>query len=152
MSAVDTPFHAECWLVAGAIGVYVAGITLFARRESEQSNPLHLAAAMLVMMLGIALLALLPHWPDRLIRLLRLQPWRWYTFAGIWALWMAWRCQRAILNPTPARVKMVVAQMILSLIMLDAMVCYAARGGLCAAMILLFLVPAVVLGRWFRTT
>ena len=38
MSAVDAPLHAEHWLVAGAIGVYVAGITLFARKESERSS------------------------------------------------------------------------------------------------------------------
>jgi hypothetical protein len=152
MSAVDAPFHAEIWLVAGAIGVYVAGITLFARKESEQSSPLHLTVAMLVMMLGIAMLALLPHWPHRLVRLLQVQPWRWYLLTGAWGLWMAWRCQRAIFTPTAARVKMVVAQSILSLVMLDALACYATRGIVWAALILLFLVPAVFLGRWIQTT
>ena len=67
MSAIDAPFHAEHWLVAGAIGVYVAGITLFARNETERSSRLQLAAATAVMLLGIAMLAWLPQWSDRLV-------------------------------------------------------------------------------------
>jgi predicted exporter len=36
--------------------------------------------------------------------------------------------------------------------MLDAVACYAARGLPCAAMILLFLLPAIFLGKWIETT
>jgi 4-hydroxybenzoate polyprenyltransferase len=152
MSAAAGPWHAENWLVAGAIGVYVAGITLFARREAEQSSPMQLGAATVVMLVGVGMLAFLPHWPDRLVRLLQVQPWRWYMLVGAWGLWMAWRCQRAVLTPTAARVRMVVAQAILSLIMLDALACYATRGLFWATMILLLLVPAVFLGRWIKMT
>ena len=44
MSAVDAPLGAEHWLVAGGIGVYVAGVTWFARTEAEQSSRLQLVA------------------------------------------------------------------------------------------------------------
>jgi len=152
MSAVDAPLHAEHWLVAGAIGVYVAGITWFARKESERSSRLQLAAATLVMMLGIAMLGWLPHWSDRLVPLLQLQPQRWYILTGASGLLIGWRCLRAIITPIPARVRMAVAHSVLSLIMLDAVACYATRGVLCATMILLLLVPAVFLGRWIETT
>ncbi len=152
MSAVNAPFHAEHWLVAGAIGVYVAGITLFARKESDESSRLQLTVATLVMMLGVAMLAWLPRWPDRVVLLLQLQPWRWYLLTAVWGLWIGWRCLRAILMPTAARVRMVVAHSIFSLIMLDALACYATRGIFWSVMILLFLVPAVFLGRWIETT
>ena len=39
MSALDAPLHAEHWLVAGGIGVYVAGVTWFARREVGRKRP-----------------------------------------------------------------------------------------------------------------
>ena len=67
MSVVDAQFHAEHWLVAGAIGVYVAGVTLFARKESEQSSSPQLSLATLVIVLGIAMLGWLPRWSNRLI-------------------------------------------------------------------------------------
>ena len=47
---------------------------------------------------------------------------------------------------------MAVAHSILSIVMLDAVACYATRGLFWASMILLFLVPAVFLGRWIETT
>ena len=39
MSAADAPLRAEHWLVAGGIGVYVAGVTWFARNESRRERP-----------------------------------------------------------------------------------------------------------------
>ena len=161
MSVIDAPFHAEHWLVAGAIGVYVAGVTLFARNESQRSSRMQLAAATLVVALGIAMLAWLPHWSDRLIPKLQGLPRAWYAIAGVrlWyvltlvmGMWIVWRYLHAIADPTPRRVRIAVSRGILSIVMLDAIACYSVRGVVCAAMILLFLVPAMFLGRWIQTT
>ena len=66
MSAVDVPLHAEHWLVAGGIGVYVAGVTWFARREVGRKQPRsNWRSATLVMILGIAMLAWFPSWSDQ---------------------------------------------------------------------------------------
>ena len=55
MSVLAGPFAPEHFLVAGGIGVYVAGITWLARNENaRQRPPCRLAAATLVMMAGIA--------------------------------------------------------------------------------------------------
>ena len=43
MSAADAPLCAGGWLVAGGIGVYVAGVTWLARKKSRQSARLHWA-------------------------------------------------------------------------------------------------------------
>jgi hypothetical protein len=152
MSAAGTRLPADCWLVAGGIGLYVAGVTWFARREAETSNRLHLGLATLVMAAGIALLACFPHWSDRTISDVRLTPQRWYLLAGLLGLLILWRCLWAIVRPVPMRVRIAVAQCVLSIVMLDAVACYGVRGIGWACMILLLLLPAMFLGRWIEMT
>jgi 4-hydroxybenzoate polyprenyltransferase len=161
MSATDAQFHAEHWLVAGAIGVYVAGITLFARKESQRSGRGQLTAATVIIALGITMLACLPHWSNRLIPELHGEPRAWYVIAGmqrwrvlvvVMGVWILRRFVRAMTDPTPNRVQIAVSQGILSIVMLDAVACYAVRGVFWAIMVLLLLLPAAVLGWWIKTT
>jgi 4-hydroxybenzoate polyprenyltransferase len=152
MSAVDASLRAEHWLVAGAIGVYVAGVTWFARNENQRSSRLQLAAATTVMMLGVAMLGVLPHWSHRLLPPLYRKSNVWYILTGVVAVWIAWRCLRAVISPDAARVRTAVARCILWLVMLDVVACYAVRGPLCAGLILLFLPPAIFLRRWIAMT
>ena len=56
------------------------------------------------------------------------EPQRWYLLIGVLGLLIVWRCVWAVIEPMPARVRMAVAQCILSIIMLDAVACYAVRG------------------------
>ena len=152
ISVIDAPLHAEHWLVAGGIGVYVAGVTWFARREADRSSRLQLTLATLVMALGIALLAWFPSWSSRVIPQVQFDPQRWYLLTGVLGSLIVWRCFRAVIEPVPIRVRMAVAQCVLSIIMLDAVSCYAVRGVFWAVMILLLLIPAMFLGRWIETT
>ena len=143
---------ADCWLVAGGIGVYVAGVTWFARRESQQSSRLQLTLATAVMALGIAMLVLMPNWSERTVVGMAIDPVQWYLWTGVLGAAMISRCVRAILTPVPARVQTAVAVSILSIVMLDALVCFA-NGQVCGAgLILLLLLPALLLGRWLRMT
>ena len=50
--------------------------------------------------------------------------------------------------PGSAQVQAAVAQGILSLIILDAVACFAVRGLFWSVMILLLLVPAMYFGKW----
>ena len=100
------------------------------------------------MILGIAMLAWLPRWSDRLVPLLQAEPQRWYLLTGMLGVLIVWRCFRAVIEPTPARVRMAVAHCVLSIMMLDAVACYAVRGVFWAVLILLLLLPAMFLGRW----
>ncbi len=139
-------------LVAGGIGTYITGVTWFARTEARESRRLHLTLAIGVMMAGIGLLAWFPHWADRLVPLLQREPHRWDTLMTVLGLLIAWRCSRAVVEPVPWRVQMAVRQCILSLVILDAAVCFAVCGVVWAVMILLLLVPVTVLGRWVYVT
>lgn len=164
MSALGVRLPIDCWLVAGGIGVYVAGVTWFARREAETSSRLQLALSTIVMALGIAMLAAFPSWSDR-ANAASLLVWhdeamphiqcdmkQWYLLVGTLGLLIVWRCCWAVIEPVSARVRMAVAQCVLSIVMLDAVACYAVRGVGWACLILALLVPAMFLGRWIETT
>lgn len=145
-------------LIAGGVGLYVVGITWFARREAETSRRGPLAAAALVMAAGMALLASLPTWgagfwwgeqpPAPGVRL----GLGWYAMWALLAALLANRCFLAIAGPSPARVQAAVRHAILALIVMDAAVCVAVRGLHEGTMIVLLLVPAALLGRWVYST
>lgn len=151
MNALDVPAEAAHWLVAGGIGVYVAGVTWFARREAQESSRPQLAAATLVMILGIAMLALFPNWSDQAANV-RHALGHWYILTAILGLMIVWRCFWAVVEPVPIRVRIAVTQCVLSIVVLDALACYAVRGVPWAAVIFLFLLPAMFFGRWIETT
>lgn len=149
MSITALPWEAEHWMVAGGVGTYIAGVTWFARTESRQSSRLHLGLATAVMLSGIALLACYPSCSRDVGTALL---WRYQVLMTILGVLIAWRSFRAVLEPVPARVQTAVKQCILSLVVLDAAVCYVARGPAEGVMILLLLVPAMFLGRWIDST
>ncbi len=152
MSILATPWQLHHGLVAGAIGTYIAGITWFARTEAERSRRLPLILATLVMLAGIAMLALLPLTEAPLVRLLEQQPQRWHIFLGALGLLIGWRFVRAVADPSPATVQMAVQHGILSLIFLDAAAAFATRDMGAAVAILLLLLPATLAGRAVRMT
>ncbi len=152
MSAAGVKLPADCWLVAGGIGVYVAGITWFARKESDDSDRRQLALATVAIAVGIAMVVGVPNWSDRVIPEVQLDPRHWYLLTCILGVLIVWRCLLAIVEPAPARVRMAVAQCVLSIVMLDAVACYAIRGPYWAVLILLLLAPAMFLGRWIEMT
>jgi 4-hydroxybenzoate polyprenyltransferase len=145
--SVAGAFAAENWLVAGGVGLYIAGVTWFARTEAERSSRFFLAAAATIMMAGIALVAWVPRWSDRILPLLQNDPRGWYLLMSVMAAMILWRCLVAIADPTPTRVQRAVSHAVLSLIMIDASACYAIRGPYLAAAILLLMLPAMFISR-----
>ncbi len=152
MSVAAGAWETQHWLVAGSIGIYVAGVTWFAREEVMRSRRLLLLGATLVMAAGIALLGWLPHWPDSVIQAIKLNPSGWYMMIGLLGAIILMRCLWAIAEPSPGRVRVATAQAILSLVFLDAAVSYAARGPYWACCVLALLLPAVVLKAWIEMT
>jgi 4-hydroxybenzoate polyprenyltransferase len=154
MSVLAGPFRPEHWLVAGGIGVYVAGLTWLARHEDETSPRWSLAAATGVMLSGVAMLGLLPEvvTDTPLITQLADSSRQWHLGMAMIGAIIGWRCVWAVIEPVPYRVQVVVTHGIMSLVILDAFVCYAARGVTWAVVILVLLIPALTLGRWIRAT
>lgn len=149
MSVAAVPWATEHWLIAGGIGTYITGVTWFARTEAHRSRQVSLALALVVLLAGVGLLAWFPSFRTAADPVL-LRQWHWLI--GILGLLIAWPCLRAVLDPGPIRVQMAVRQCILSLVILDASVCYVARGMFWATMIVLLLLPALLFGRWLDST
>ena len=145
-------WHTGHWLVASAVGVYITGITWFARTEATYSNRLSLTLAAGVMLGGIAMLASLPRAMAGLPPGFRVDPQRWQLLMGVLGALIGWRFLRAIVEPAAPRVQVAVKQGILSLVILDAAVCYATRGMQPAVAVLLLLLPATMLGRRIAST
>jgi 4-hydroxybenzoate polyprenyltransferase len=150
MNVIDAPIGVSGWLIAGGLGIYVAGVTWLARHEADQSRRSQLAMSTVVIALGIAILAAYPRWCDRLIPQIESDLSRWYLLTGVLGLMIVWRCLWAVIDPIPARVRTAVAQCILSILMLDAVACYAVRGVVWAAMILLLLIPTMFFSRQIK--
>lgn len=137
-------------LAAGGIGVYIVGVTWFARNEVEESATLPLIAAIGVMIAGAALLAGSAFYMPLLFRVQKPE-----LFALLLALMMATVLRRAFVaaaDPTPRNVQMAVKHSILSLIWLDAVTVAAVAPLEYSIGVALLLVPAYLLGRWVYST
>jgi 4-hydroxybenzoate polyprenyltransferase len=138
-------------LAAGGIGVYIAGVTWFARNEvEEETATLPLIGAIGVMIAGAALLAASAWYMPLLFRVQKPE-----LFALLLALMMASVLRRAFVaaaDPTPRNVQLAVKHSILSLIWLDAVVVAAVAPLEYSIGVALLLVPAYLLGRWVYST
>jgi 4-hydroxybenzoate polyprenyltransferase len=152
MSALAGPWQLHHWLVAGAVGLYIVGLTWFSRQEAEASRRGPLVAATAVMLAGVLLLGLLPLTTDEVIRVLLLEPSRWVILMLMLGAIIFVRCIWAISEPTSARVKLAVKQGLLSLVVLDGAAAFAVQGPLAAILVLVFLLPAALLGTWIYST
>ena len=142
-------------LVAGGLGVYIMGVTLFARTEAQESNRGPLVAALGVMITGILLLALFPRFSPPGFRVNLTQESYWLLLIFLLAFPIVRRCISAVMQPGPVRVQMAVKHAIVSLILLDAAVVAQAagpRGPLWALLLVMLLIPTLFLGRWIYST
>ena len=140
------------WLVAVGIGVYVVGITIFARSEARTSGRSTLVMGALGMLLGIVMLASLP-WVKETSLLLQGNGFViWPLLLGMLMASVARRCVIAISNPIPLHVQAAVKQSILSLIPLDASLVLATCGPAPAVAVLALLLPTWCLAQWVYST
>jgi hypothetical protein len=140
-------------LVAGAIAVYVLGITLFARSEAGQSQQAKLTQGLAVMGFGIAMLLMVPRFPELASpRFFFREAWLWPALLMLLTVSIGRHCLNAIMNPEPQRVQMAVKFAILSLISLDAAVTLHAAGPFHALVVFALMLPALALGQWVYST
>jgi 4-hydroxybenzoate polyprenyltransferase len=132
--------------LAAAVGVYIVGVTWFARTEEAESRRTHLRLAALVMLGGVLLGLTVPaHFEGRTAPVYF--P---YLLSGFLFL-VGLPVAQAIRRPEPKLVQVAVKRAILGLVVLDAVLATAFVGppGL---LILLLLPPALLLGKWVYST
>ncbi len=145
-------------LAAIGLGVYIVGVTLFARTEARTSNRWQLGLAQLLFNVGIVILAgLIMSWQ-----------WNWppghYALTGlamlaVIAFTLNRRAGTALMDPSPSNVQITVKSLLLSYVMLDATLVfwkmnligapYATEHALVAAALV---IPAIVLSRFIPMT
>ena len=136
-------FAMDQLLIAAGIGVYVAGITWFARCEAKTSSRNLLTLGLAVMTIGICILSAWPWFSENTMFLKDKLVWP--TLLVLMMTSVVRRCVFAISNPEPANVQRAVKHAILSLVVLDAAVVLAVLGTIPAVCVLALLLPDVVL-------
>ena len=157
-------FTREVTVIAAAMGIYVAGVTWFAKKEAEQSSRGGLIFGQSVINIGLVLLAaaITPQ-----MRPVFESMGVWYQFElpnvgssallmlGVIAVVLNRRAIAALRDPRPAVVQSAVRIMLLSIITIDATLIYAALGdpGVPVAVgVVSLLIPSFLLGRWMTMT
>lgn len=145
-------FHSGHLLIAGGIGLYIVGVTVFARKEAGEPQRGMLVAGVAIMAAGIVLLAIFPRFHPQAWDY-RLDPnMVWPLGLGFISIWILRRCLVAVVNPSPANVQSGVKFCLMSLIILDALVCLAVGDSPYAIGILALIFPTIVLGGWLYST
>jgi 4-hydroxybenzoate polyprenyltransferase len=138
----------QMWIATG-LGIYIAGVTWFARQEAGQSDRKQLLGALAIANAGLLLLFA---WairttggrPNQMMSLFAL---------GAVMLLINRLPMLAVRDPRPERVQAGVRVMLLSIIMLDAMLVFIqTENSVPALAIALLLIPATFLGRWIFVT
>jgi 4-hydroxybenzoate polyprenyltransferase len=145
------PGEVGAWgiFLALAVGVYITGVTWFARTEAQMSKQNALAGAAAVMLAGLALGLAVPALAGDTAPF-STSPLFPYLLVGF-GFYLAMPLTYAIRNPTPARVQAAVKRSVLGLIVFDAILATALVGTMGFALALL-LAPAVWVGRWVYST
>lgn len=151
MSLMLVPWGKAELLIAAGIGIYIVGVTVFARTDARVSARSRLTSGLVVLLAGMALLAAVP-WLTAYRPPLEVPPNGWYLLWVALALITARRCIMAIFEPTPPRVQAAVRHCVLSIIVLDAAVCVGYAGPYWGFVVLALLFPTMLLTPWLNAT
>jgi 4-hydroxybenzoate polyprenyltransferase len=134
--------------LATVVGLYIVGVTWFARTEARQSNQSALQGAAALMLASLVLALPLPVRSERVASSV-LFPYLLVILGFLIGLPVS----RAIVSPTPSHVQAAVKRCLLGLILLDAVLA-TALGGTAGLLILVLLVPALALNwqKWLYAT
>jgi 4-hydroxybenzoate polyprenyltransferase len=133
--------------LAAVVGIYIVGVTWFARTEARTSNQRMLIAAGCVMVVGLLLALPVPLSVEEPNGGTLLFPFFLVALGFIIGLPV---CQ-AVVTPTPPQVQAAVKRAIMGLVLLDSLLALP-FAGLWALLLLILLVPALNLGGWIYST
>jgi 4-hydroxybenzoate polyprenyltransferase len=132
--------------LASIVGIYIVGVTWFARTEAKISSRTALRSAAAVMLAALLLTlavpkVVVPSNPSVLFP---------YLLVAL-GLFIGFPIAGAINVPAPADVQRAIKRCLIGLVILDAILASAAAGTV-GLLILLLLLPVMYLGRWIYST
>lgn len=140
---------------AGGLGVFIAGVTLFAKTEAVTSNRWQLSFAQILMNVGFAIhVWLILSWPNRSPVEVPL------AMLMVVAFTVNRRALAGVRDPSPAKVQGAIKVMLLSLVIIDSTLVFwflntpdgAGYGAAHALATAILVVPALFLGRMIPMT
>ncbi len=142
LTVIGGPIERAGWLLAFVVGLYIVGVTWFARTEARQSSQAALGGAAGVMLAALLLALPVP----ALFPPGSASPLFPYLLVALGFL-IGVPIGRAIAGPSPSQVQAAVKRSLMGLVILDAVLATAVAGTL-GLLVLLLLVPVLFLGRW----
>jgi 4-hydroxybenzoate polyprenyltransferase len=147
------PWSAAEWSIASGIGVYVAGITVFARTEARDSARRQLIAGIAIMLTGVAIVLRAASYAGAGdAGILGLKPTSWPLVWCVMTLMLALPFAFAIMRRSPDAVQFAVRRALRMLIILDLAAASVRSPDVFVLVFLSLLVLMIVLDRRFSTT
>ncbi|HXD89250.1 MAG TPA: UbiA family prenyltransferase [Urbifossiella sp.] len=134
--------------LSAVVGIYIVGVTWFARTEAAASNRWHLRGAALVMAAALVLALVLR---NRLAVSAAPAAFLFPYLLVAFGFWIGVAIARAIRQPGSKEVQTAVKRCVLGLAALDAVLA-TAFVGVPGLLLLLLLPPALALGKWVYST
>ncbi len=140
------------FMFAGGIGLYIVGVTWFARTEAVESSRAMLSLGAALMLIGISLLGFLPWIQPSIVDIDQVKSFGLWGILVLLSLALGRRVVMAIYSPVPRNVQLTIKQAILSLIFYNAAITLAVCGTLWSVIIVALLIPMMGLRRWMYST
>jgi 4-hydroxybenzoate polyprenyltransferase len=150
--APDTWFDPHVLGFALGMGVYITGITLISKSETEGGLRFPIAMGTIVVIVGAACIALAPGFAPQGIRWQVTMAKNYYLLVGLVAFTIVFRGIRATMRPEPVTIQNLVRAGVLTLIPLSAIVALLPAGPGAAMLIFALVIPAVLSAAWIRVT
>lgn len=136
-----------------AIGVYIIGVTVYARQEEGESSPATLSFGILLQVIGLGIVGGLGIWMQDKYEFVSLNPLRGYPLLiGLIGLTIVNRAMAGVRHPVSRKVQLGVKHSILSLILIDAAVVLMWSGPWYAAVLIALIIPALLSSLRVRST
>jgi 4-hydroxybenzoate polyprenyltransferase len=142
LTVTGSPIERWGWLLALVVGLYIGGVTWFARTEARVSNQAALGGAAGVMLAALLLALPVP----ALFPAGSASPLFPYLLVVLGFL-VGIPVGKAIAGPTPRHVQTAVKRSLMGLVVLDAVLATAAAGTV-GLVVLVLIVPILYLRRW----
>lgn len=138
---------------AAAVGLYIVGVTTFARQEEQQeAGKLGLGFGLVLEAAGLILLGCLPLLEPS-TRQWGLDPYRGYPLLiGLIGVTVLNRGLAGFLHPVPRKVQLAIKHALLTLILLDASLALMWAGPWYGGLVVMLLIPAMLSAVRIRTT
>jgi 4-hydroxybenzoate polyprenyltransferase len=136
--------------LALAVGVYIVGVTWFARTEAHISNQNMLIVGAALMLAGLLIGLTVPPLAQS-VGLANKTAMLFTYLLAVFGFYVGYAVVKAIQNPVPKRVQAAVKRAVLGLIIYDAILA-TGLAGLWGLGLFILMVPAYFLGRWVYST